>query len=103
MGRPNISPEKAVDLLNEIHALDPTVLMALINYRVPCNAEFADHPTVQVSKIPDEECHDDERPYQVGFLGILNGIFGVAGDGYGYIGAECDEQKKLLLGFRVIR
>jgi len=104
MKRPKISPEKAVQLLNEIHELDPTVFMALIRYRVPCNKEFGEHPTVQVGLIPKEEYPDPERPYEVGLLGIINGIFGAAEDGYGYIGAEFDEKKKwLLLGFKVIR
>ena len=72
-----------VDKLNEIHQLDPTVLEALIDYRVPCNQALADHPSVQVGKT--------ENGYEVGLLGILNGLVGVKSDGWGFIGASYDD------------
>jgi hypothetical protein len=69
-----------ISLLNEINGMDPTVLPALINYRVPCNQALADHPTVQVGKKTDG--------YEVGLLGIINGLLGVKEDSTGYIGAK---------------
>lgn len=78
----------AVRILNEIHAADPTVLPALIDYRVPCNDILADHPTVQVGGLPG--C----RGGFVGLLGILNGLFG-AGPRGGFIGAVYDDDHQL--------
>lgn len=72
----------AIRVLNRIHAADPTVLPQLIAYRVPCNEALADDPTVQVGEIPDSD------GWQVGFLGVLNGIFGVDANTWGYIAAN---------------
>ena len=85
--------QRAIDLLNEIHRLDSSVLPALIDYRVPCNDAVAEHPTVQVS--PDNK---------VGLLGIINGIFGTNKNGWGFIAAEFTEpeQGHELKGFRYI-
>jgi hypothetical protein len=68
-----------IDFLNKINDLDPSVLPALIAYRVPCNEELGEHPTVQTGKTEDG--------YEVGILGILNGLFGVKKDGWDYIAA----------------
>jgi len=86
--------ENVITVLNEINKLDPTVLLALISYRVPCNQALADHPTVQVGK---SELGDY---FEVGLLGILNGLFGVKEDGYGYIAAEFDGDT--LKGFKLL-
>lgn len=72
-----ITVEQAIGRLNEINEMDPTVLPALINFRVPCNQALADHPTVQVGHGQDG--------YEVGLLGILNGIFGADERGWGHI------------------
>lgn len=56
--------------LNEIHKHDPTVLPALLNYRVPCNAALADSELVTVVAVP-------EQGRKVGLLGLLNGICGI--------------------------
>ena len=87
-----------VEMLNEIHRLDPTVMPKLIAFRVPCNEALANHPSVQVG-VAKENLGTPEQ-YIVGFLGILNGIFGVREDGYGFIGAEYDGKNLLL--FRVL-
>jgi hypothetical protein len=69
--------DHAIAVLNEIHQADPTVLPALVAYRVPCNRALADHPTVQVG-LRDGALKDDlDTGYEVGLLGILNGIFGI--------------------------
>jgi hypothetical protein len=97
----SVSIDTAIAVLNQIHQADPTVMPALIEHRVPCNRELGDHPTVQVGLI-DGDDKNDQR-YEVGLLGILNGIFGVRpGHRGGYIGAnydETDESDKRLLGF----
>jgi hypothetical protein len=87
-----VSPYMASDVLNEIHSIDPTVLAALIDYRVPCNDAVAQHKTVQVV--------DDGRHHWVGLLGILNGLLGVDGDGRGPLRAiYTDSPENKLVGF----
>lgn len=83
------SPADAITVLNRIHAADPTVLPALIGYRVPANGALVDDPTVQVGEPTPGE-------YRLGFLGVLNGIFGIRPDGQGYIGARFDGTGRLL-------
>ncbi len=94
-----VSLKQAVALLNGIHELDPTVLPALIEYRVPCNQELAEHPTVQVGV--------KDGGWEVGILGILNGLFGTMKDGHGYITAELlrdgEEGETVALHFRRVR
>jgi hypothetical protein len=94
----SVSVDDAIAVLNQIHRADPTVMPVLIGHRVPCNRELGDHPTVQVGLI-DGADKNDQR-YEVGLLGILNGIFGVRpGHRGGYIGANYDEPENRLLGF----
>ena len=64
--------DRAIEVLNRVHQADPTVLPALIEYRVPCNDAVADDPTVQVRGGYDS-------PVTVGLLGIINGLFVWAG------------------------
>lgn len=74
--------------LNELLAFDANALSTLLAARVGCNDALAWHPSVQVAE------HDD-GVYSVGFLGILNGFYGVIKggkfDGYGLITAVCEE------------
>jgi hypothetical protein len=74
----------AVAVLNEAAAADPMALAALIAARVECNDALAAHPSIQVG--PGES----GGPPVVGLLGILNGIFGNAADGWGAIAAVYD-------------
>jgi hypothetical protein len=81
--------------LNQINDLDPSVLPALIAYRVPCNKEVGEHPTIQTGKTKDG--------YEVGILGILNGLFGVNEDGWGYIAAHYkDKELKEIERFAIL-
>lgn len=83
--------QTAIEVLNRIHAADPSVLPALIAHRVPCNRAVADDPTVQVGKIDGT---DDE--WEVGLLGIVNGLYGVQGPkGVGFIAAHYDDEHRL--------
>lgn len=72
--------DQAVEVLNRIHKADPSVLDSLIRYRVPCNEELANDPTVQV------RVHHEVT--DVGILGIINGLFGVDENNWGYIYAN---------------
>lgn len=100
-----VTLEELIQFLNEIVALDPVAMRDLVDARVPCNEAISKHPTVQVSARADF--------YQFGLLGVLNGLFGVASDGYGAIAAVYDATdskieegllvKGRLLGFKRIR
>lgn len=63
--------ERVLEMMTEIAATDPEAVRRLIEARVPCNETLAQHPTVQVGRISA----DDPR-YEVGLLGILNGLCG---------------------------
>lgn len=78
--------DDAIAVLNRIHETDPTVLPKLIFYRVPCNEALSDDPTVQVGRSDKEDAD-----WEVGLLGIINGLFGIQEDGFGYIVAQFEE------------
>lgn len=93
------SAQHFVDVLNRVHESDPTVLPALIAHRVPCNNILAKDPTVQVGLIPSngtDTIYADVDRYEVGLLGILNGITGVNAWHYGYIAAVYDDAGTLV-------
>lgn len=77
---------KIVEVLNRIHKLDPTVLPALIETRVPCNEELADDPAVQVLAT------NGDGIFEIGILGILNGL---VENGEGYVFAIFDTEGNL--------
>lgn len=62
-----------IAFLKEVHAIDPTVLPALIKARVPCSARFRTHPSIQVVA-------NEDKPDEVGLLGLLNGFCGTVDD-----------------------
>jgi hypothetical protein len=72
-----ISVEEVLAFLNEALLLDQDAVSNLVETRFPCNAAMANHPTIQVSGEPDG------KSPKVGFLGVLNGMFGADEGGYG--------------------
>ncbi len=80
--------EHALLILNQAVAADPAAMTALVRARVPCNDRLGQHSTIQCGKEPT-----------VGLLGILNGIFGIREDGYGYITAILDDRSDDVVGF----
>lgn len=72
-------------------------MQQLLEARVPCNEAMAHHPTIQVGNSRDTD--DPERPYTVGLLGILNGLFLPLENGWGPIMAELDDQENRLIRF----
>ena len=68
-----------VAFLNELLERDRPAIAALIANRVPCNKRLAEHPSVQVGA--------QHGGYNVGLLGLLNGLCGVRENGYGLIAA----------------
>jgi len=110
--RDKVSLDHVLWFLNAlVKEVDADAIKALIETRVPCNTALADHPTVQVHlKGHDNQDVDQipeaEREWQVGFLGILNGLFGRYGEnpkkGWGQIAAVFEEDGALS-GFRRTR
>lgn len=81
-----ISAEYAVKILNELWRLDPKAMEALVRFKVPCNQKWADHKTVQVGVFEaDILAGDNGERFEVGPLGLINGIFGIREDGLGHI------------------
>ena len=81
MIKDHITPQEVVDFLNELLELDPMGINALFNFRTFCNNAIADHATVQVGLVSD-------NIWTVGFVGILNGIFGCDTHQWGHIAAN---------------
>lgn len=71
--------QKVVDFLNELIALDRPAIAALCNIRVPCSEALANHPTVQAGP--------QHGGYNVGMIGVLNGLCGAYPDTWGAIAA----------------
>jgi len=86
--------DQAIEVLNRIHKTDPTVLPELIFHRVQCNKALADDETVQVGK--KEWVVEEEDTYEVGILGIINGLFGVDEKSWGFIYANFDDKGTLV-------
>ncbi len=80
----SIDAEDAVNFLNELVKLDSEAISALIQSRVPCNEKMENHWSVQVTGA-------DGGPSLLGFLGVINGLFGTidfgSREGYGPITA----------------
>jgi len=95
MSNITVALEETIEFLNRLVEIDHEAMKILVLTRVPCNQGLADHPTVQV--------REDNDAFNVGMLGVLNGLFGINPDGYGNIIAdfESDGQGNLirLLGF----
>ena len=90
--------EAVVAYLNELLELDRPAVAALISNRVPCNEALADHPTCQVGK--------QHGGFNVGMLGLLNGLCGFYEDGprkgFGPIAAEFEDDPEQPNEFRTL-
>lgn len=84
--------DNVIKVLNEAFAADPVAVAKLVGARVPCNADLANHPTIQVS--------ERDGNFTVGVVGLLNGFLGVNPEtGAGYLAAAYDDQSNLI-GFQ---
>lgn len=79
-----VTVDDAIRVLNEAVAADQDAISHLVNDRVACGQELADHPTIQVAV-------HGPADHSVGLLGILNGIFGADADGWGFITAGSED------------
>ena len=70
-----IRPEadELVAFLNDVAATDPDFMQKIVDFRPPCNAALAEHPTVQVGVA--------DRQFVAGIIGILNGFIGTIDEG----------------------
>lgn len=95
-----VSIEQAIEFLNNALTLDRKAITNLCNQRVICNFEILNHPTIQAGwwpkdgSMPDPGSpneNDGKSEPRVGIIGIINGLFGVDEDGWGFIAAHYDE------------
>lgn len=92
--RESITITEAINYLNELANIDRKAICDLVNARVRCTETLAAHPTAQVGAV---ESATDK--YEIGMLGLLNGMFGVDQHGWGPIMAIFGEDGDLI-GFR---
>jgi hypothetical protein len=96
MIKENVTLKDTAEFLNELLKTDPTTINALFNIRIYCNQGFSEHPTVQVG------CQGEgkRKVCQVGFIGILNGLFGIDEKGWGRLALNMDNG--LITSFSVL-
>ena len=75
-----VSIDAAIERLNEMLAADPRAIQALIDERVSCSEALANHKTCQVGRTG--------KGFEVGPLGIINGILGADTNSCGFVAAE---------------
>lgn len=87
--------DSALKTLNQAFALDQEATRELFGNRVPCNKPFADHPTIVCGEISGE--------FDVGPLGIINGILGkhyaTRGERPRLVAGQYDTDSGELVGF----
>jgi hypothetical protein len=88
--RESVTVDDAIAILNHALYLDFDAFQNLVERRVACNADLADHPTIQVATTPERD------RFAVGLLGVLNGLFGVDANGDGPITGVYSEDNELL-------
>jgi len=90
----SITITEVINYLNELADIDREAIRNLVNARVRCTETLSVHPTAQVGIV-----NATEGTYEIGMLGLLNGVFGVDEQGYGPIMAMFSEEGALI-GFR---
>lgn len=95
--------DDVIDFLNDLVEKDEHFVRMLVRTRVPCNQAIADHPTVQVGERSESSKlllgDGAERPYEAGFLGVLNGLFGVDEKDWGFLYMAQEEGTGKVLRF----
>jgi len=90
----SIGIEDTIMFLNSLLRIDRAAVSQLVGHRVPCNDRMANHPSVQVQADPG-----GKNP-SVGFLGVLNGMFGIDEEGWGQIAMEIADDGNILYFFK---
>ena len=90
--RNEVTVSQVVELLNQALRIDEIAITNLIRTRVPCNKALAKHQTIQVGLQPGCDPDSDQfHEYEVGLLGLINGLFGIDEKQWGAIAAEMDK------------
>lgn len=84
MVKQSVTPEEVVRVLNEALTLDPLAIQYLMDTRVKCNRDMAEHEAIQVLPVGPRE---NPTEFRVGLMGLLNGLFGADENGTGPISA----------------
>ena len=92
MSVPHVTIEHAVEVLNRGLAADPSAFQYIFSRRAIVNEKLAADPTIQVIV-------DDGESKSLGALGIINGIFGIDGEGWGHIAMVTDDEHKKIICF----
>jgi hypothetical protein len=102
--RDKINLDHVLARLNEWTKLDTTAMESLIEKRTICNVALADAPSIQVMLRGSDNqdaatIPESERVWEVGVLGLLNGLFGSITEGekkgWGQIAAVFDDSGRL--------
>jgi hypothetical protein len=86
----SITAAHAVRVLNRALRADSAAMAQLIATRVPCNTALANDATIQCG-IKRQKNELLPVIYEVGVLGIINGLFYADGRGDGAIVLRCDD------------
>ena len=91
--RNEVTVSQVVELLNQALKIDSIAITNLVRTRVVCNRGLANHQTIQVGLAPgcDPEDNPKDHEYEVGLLGLINGLFGIDEKQWGAIAAEMDK------------
>jgi len=90
MFRDKISIDETIEYLDSLFVADPRAMRAMLRTLTVCNNALAEHPTAQAWTWGEDA--------SIGLMGIINGMFGVDGDGRGAI-AYCLDEAGELVGF----
>ena len=69
-------------MLNSALVCDAAAIQALMALEVPANDSLAEHPTIQVG---ESHTRPVANEYTLRPLGLINGLFGVDSDDWGFI------------------
>ncbi len=94
MIKEKITLKQVIKFLNEALKQDPIAISSLFQIRVYCNIKTVKHKSIQVIKTGKDS-------YIVGFIGLLNGMFGANKDGWGCIAMDCKGTK--IRGFKLLK
>lgn len=76
--------DEAIRVLNEALEADPKAVARLLEASVVVNDDLAAHPTIQ--------CGVDDGVVRLRPLGLINGLFGIHENGWGYIAAVAERK-----------
>jgi hypothetical protein len=93
-----VTLDETIEYLNELIKLDRDAIQQLATHRAFCNSQLAGHPTCQVNeKVLNVDPDPHAYPYyEVGLIGILNGLFGVNELGNGNLLFMFDDSNNLV-------